>query len=172
MRRCGLRSIDPVVDVTNHVLLELGQPMHAFDLQQLNDAIVVRDARPGERLTLLDGQDVELDTDTLLITDAKGPVAIAGVMGGERSGVNAQTQDVFLECAFFAPLAIAGTARRYGLHTDASHRYERGVDFALQSEAIERATQMLIDIVGGSPGLVTATESAEHLPEIHDVAIT
>ena len=171
LRRCGLRSIDPIVDVTNYVLLELGQPMHAFDLNQLNDAIVVRDARPGELLTLLGGQDVELDAETLLITDAKGPLAIAGVMGGERSGVQADTNDVFLECAFFAPLAIAGTARRYGLHTDASLRYERGVDFGLQSDAIERATQMLIDIVGGEPGPVVVTESAEHLPQINEVRL-
>ena len=165
LRRCGLRSIDPVVDVTNYVLIELGQPMHAFDLSRLGQGIDVRMAQEGDRLTLLDGQDVALDADTLLITDANGPVAIAGVMGGERSGVQADTQDVFLECAFFAPLSIAGTARRYGLHTDASHRYERGVDYGLQAAAIERATGLLLDIVGGSAGPVVATESAKHIPE-------
>jgi phenylalanyl-tRNA synthetase beta chain len=164
LRRCGLRSIDPVVDVTNYVMLELGQPMHAFDLDQLSDEIAVRMARPGETLTLLDGRDVSLDGETLLITDGKGPVAIAGVMGGERSGMGAETRDVFLECAFFSPLAIAGTARRYGLHTDASHRYERGVDFELQHVAMERATALLLEIVGGRPGPVTESVNADHLP--------
>lgn len=171
LRRCGLRSIDPIVDVTNYVLIELGQPMHAFDLRQLSEGIVVRKARDGETLQLLDGQQVELDDDTLLITDADGPVAIAGVMGGERSGVQADTRDVFLECAFFAPLAVAGTARRYGLHTDASHRYERGVDFELQSMAMQRATQLLLDIVGGEAGPVTESAVAEHLPKVSAVPL-
>ncbi len=164
LRRCGLRSIDPVVDVTNYVLIELGQPMHAFDLNQLKDGIVVRKAAPGDKLTLLDGTEVEPDADTLLITDGNGPVAMAGVMGGARSGVQPDTKDVFLECAFFAPLAIAGTARRYGLHTDASHRYERGVDFDLQAAAVERATRLLIDMVGGEPGPVIDTSEPAHLP--------
>ena len=140
LRRAGLRPIDPVVDVTNYLLLELGQPMHAFDLDVLHDKIVVRKAKQGEKMTLLDGREVELDSDTLAITDGTGPVAIAGVMGGENSGVSSATKDVFLECAFFAPRTILGTARRYGLHTDASLRYERGVDYGLQHEAIERAT--------------------------------
>lgn len=164
LRRSGLRSIDPVVDVTNFVLLELGQPMHAFDLSRLRGGIDVRQARAGETLTLLDGQQVDLDPSTLLITDADGPVAIAGVMGGERSGVHDDTRDVFLECAFFAPLAVAGTARRYGLHTDAAQRYERGVDFALQHRAMERATRLLLDIVGGAPGPVTEAAAPEQLP--------
>ena len=171
LRRSGLRSIDPVVDVTNYVMLELGQPMHAFDLRQLKDRIVVRKARPEEKLTLLDGREVTLDTDTLLITDASGPVAMAGVMGGERSGVQADTVDVFLECAFFHPLAISGTARRYGLHTDASHRYERGVDHALQHRAIERATALLLEIVGGEPGPVTDAVSPEHVPPALEVSL-
>jgi phenylalanyl-tRNA synthetase beta chain len=171
LRRCGLRSIDPIVDVTNYVMLELGQPMHAFDLRQLNDPIVVRRALCDEKLTLLDGQEVELDDSTLLIADGKGPVAIAGVMGGERSGVQADTADVFLECAFFAPLAVAGTARRYALHTDASHRYERGVDFNLQRTAIERATGLLLDIVGGQPGPVTEALVAGELPESAEVTV-
>ena len=119
LRRCGLRSIDPVVDVTNYVLIEQGQPMHAFDLNRIAEGINVRMAKADDKLTLLDGQDVELDAETLVIADASGPVAIAGVMGGKRSGVQDDTQDLLLECAFFAPLAIAGTARRYGLHTDA-----------------------------------------------------
>ena len=164
LRRCGLRSIDPVVDVTNYVMLELGQPMHAFDLRQLQQGIVVRMATSGEKLTLLDGKEVTLDEDTLLIADASGPVAIAGVMGGERGGVQPDTVDVFLECAFFAPLAVAGTARRYGLHTDASHRYERGVDSALQHQAMERATRLLLDIVGGEAGPVTEAVDPEKLP--------
>ena len=172
LRRCGLRSIDPVVDVTNYVLIELGQPMHAFDLNQIHQGIVVRMAKSQEKLTLLDGQEVELDEQTLLITDGNGPVAIAGVMGGERSGVQTDTQDVFLECAYFAPLAIAGTARRYGLHTDASHRYERGVDHDLQHRAMERATQLLVDIVGGQVGPVVETVEANHLPVPNQVSVS
>jgi phenylalanyl-tRNA synthetase beta chain len=164
LRRSGLRTIDAVVDVTNFILLELGQPMHAFDQAQLNGGIEVRRARTGERLVLLDGRDVALDDETLVIADAKGPVAIAGVMGGDRSGVAARTTDVFLECAFFAPLAVAGTARRYGLHTEASHRYERGVDFALQRDALERATALLLEVVGGTPGPVTEAVAETHLP--------
>lgn len=171
LRRCGLRSIDPVVDVTNFVLIELGQPMHAFDLNQLSDGIVVRLAEEEETLTLLDGQEVTLDSETMLITDASGPVAIAGVMGGERSGVQPDTRDVFLECAFFAPLAVAGTARRYGLHTDASHRYERGVDYGLQFEAMERATALLIEIVGGEPGPVVETAVEASLPIASEVTL-
>lgn len=171
LQRCGFRSIDAIVDVTNYVLLELGQPMHAFDLKQLSDGIVVRMAVSNNKLTLLDGRQVTLDEETLLITDSRGPVAIAGVMGGERSGVQPDTQDVFLECAFFSPLAIAGTARRYGLHTDASHRYERGVDFALQTLAMERATGLLIDIVGGQAGPVVESVSEAHLPELAKVSL-
>ncbi len=171
LRRCGLRAIDPVVDVTNYVLIELGQPMHAFDLNQLSGGIVVRKAQAGDKLTLLDGTEVEPDEETLLITDASGPVAMAGVMGGERSGVQADTSDVFLECAFFTPLSVAGTARRYGMQTDAAHRYERGVDFDLQAAAVERATQLLVDIVGGEPGPVVDTSSADHLPAAPSVRL-
>ena len=171
LRRCGLRSIDPVVDVTNYVLIELGQPMHAFDLNQLSGGIVVRLAESKETLTLLDGQVVELDDETLLIADETGPVAIAGVMGGERSGVQADTTDIFLECAFFAPLAVAGTARRYGLHTDASHRYERGVDYTLQFDAMERATALLLDIVGGVAGPVEETVVSDALPQPKQVSL-
>jgi len=172
LRRSGIRSIDPTVDITNYVLLELGQPMHAFDLDVLNGGIDVRMARDGERLTLLDGRDVALDTDTLLITDGSGPVALAGVMGGERSGISATTKDVFLECAYFAPLALAGTARRYGLHTDASQRYERGVDFELQETAVERATQLLLEICGGEAGPTVVTEDRAALPERREVSVS
>ena len=171
LRRAGLRSIDPVVDVTNYVMLELGQPLHAFDLSVLRDAVVVRRARAGEKLLLLDGREVTLDAETLLITDAGGPIAIAGVMGGERSGINANTRDVFIECAFFAPRAVAGTARRYGMQTDASQRFERGVDHALQFAAIERATRLLIDIVGGIPGPVVDTVSEADLPARRSIAL-
>jgi len=164
LRRGGLRCIDPVVDVTNYVMLELGQPMHAFDLDRLQQRIVVRKARDGEVLTLLDGQQVKLDHNTLLITDAGGPIAIAGVMGGDRSGIQPTTRDVFVECAFFPPLAVAGTARRYGLQTDASQRFERGVDRRLQAAAMERATALLLAIVGGRPGPVVETISSAHLP--------
>jgi phenylalanyl-tRNA synthetase beta chain len=171
LRRCGLRSIDPIVDVTNFVMLELGQPMHAFDLKRLADKIVVRRARSDEVLTLLDGQQVELDQTTLLITDGDGPVAIAGVMGGDRSGVQADTTDIFLESAFFSPLAVFGTARRYGLHTDASHRYERGVDFNVQRTAMERATQLLLGIVGGQPGPVSEVVDLNTLPVAAEVSV-
>lgn len=158
LRRCGLRSIDPVVDVTNYVLLELGQPMHAFDLQRLNGGITVRMAEAGEKITLLDGKQIDVQSDILLITDEQGPLALAGIMGGQHSGVSAETCDIFLECAWFDPLAIAGKARRHGLHTDASHRYERGVDSGLQFHAMERATQLLLQIVGGDAGPLVVCE--------------
>lgn len=170
LRRSGLRSIDPVVDVTNYVLLELGQPMHAFDLDRLHGGIVVRDARPGESLTLLDDSEVAVGEEhlgggrPLLITDARGPVAIAGVMGGNRSGIGPSTRNVFLECAFFDPLNVAATARRFALQTDAAHRYERGVDSRLQAEAMERATALLLDLVGGEPGPIVEAVSEAHLP--------
>ncbi len=168
--RSGLRSIDPVVDVTNYVLLELGQPMHAFDLSKLDGAIHVRLATPGESLVLLDGQEVKLNTDTLVIADNKGALAIAGVMGGKASAVSATTRDIFLESAFFSPLAVAGRARSYGLHTDSSHRFERGVDYNLQLEAMERATQLLLEIVGGEAGPVIHVTN-EHLPQCREVTL-
>ncbi|ATH78764.1 phenylalanine--tRNA ligase subunit beta [Vreelandella venusta] len=164
LRRSGVRSIDPVVDVTNYVMLELGQPLHAFDRDNLHGSICVRMAQPSERLTLLDGQDVALRQDTLLIADERGPLAMAGVMGGENSGVSEKTHTIFLESAFFAPLAIAGKARSYGLHTDASHRYERGVDPELASSAIERATQLLLEICGGQAGPVTEAVHQQAIP--------
>ena len=171
LRRSGLRSIDPVVDVTNYVLLELGQPMHAFDRDRLRDGIVVRNGRTGERLTLLDGRDIDVDEDVLLIADGSGPVAIAGVMGGTRSGVSAGTRNVFLECAFFSPTTVAAASRRFSLHTDAAHRYERGVDYQLQAQAMERATQLLLDIVGGSAGPVVAAEHPDQLPQDRKVVL-
>jgi phenylalanyl-tRNA synthetase beta chain len=165
LRRCGLRSIDPAVDVTNFVMLELGQPMHAFDQDKLNASIKVRNANNNEMLTLLDGQELTLRDDTLVIADESGPLAIAGVMGGQSSGVSAATTNVFLECAFFTPLALAGKARSYGLHTDSSHRFERGVDYKLQHIAMERATRLLVDIVGGEVGPVSEVVSEQHLPK-------
>ena len=169
LRRSGLRSIDPVVDVTNYVLMELGQPMHAFDLAKLEGNIDVRFAKPNEKLELLDGKEVELTPETLLISDASRPVAIAGIMGGLATAVSDQTQDVFLECAFFAQLAVAGKARSYGMHTDASHRYERGVDYQLQRTAMQRATQLLLDICGGEAGPIT--EALGNLPEPVEVSL-
>ncbi|WP_299974858.1 phenylalanine--tRNA ligase subunit beta [uncultured Pseudoteredinibacter sp.] len=164
LRRAGLRSIDAVVDVTNYVLLELGQPLHAFDMQKLSGSIHVRQSTAGEKLTLLDGQEVELKDNTLLICDGTGPVAMAGIMGGESTAVSTETTDVFLECAYFDPIAIAGRARSYGLHTDASHRYERGVDYQLQEKAIERATELLLAAVGGKVGPTDVTELADQVP--------
>lgn len=171
LRRSGIRSIDPVVDVTNYVLLELGHPMHAFDLDQLQGSIHVRMAAAEEKLTLLDGQEVTLTNDVLVIADEVKPLAMAGIFGGQGSGVTANTRHIFLESAFFAPSAIAGRARRYGLHTDASHRYERGVDPELQRTAMERATALLLEICGGEPGPIVEAKSDEHLPKAAQVSL-
>jgi phenylalanyl-tRNA synthetase beta chain len=171
LRRSGIRSIDAVVDVTNYVMLELGQPMHAFDLDKLKGGIVVRKGEAGEAIELLNGQTIELRPDTLVIADHSGPVAIAGVMGGKLSAVNGASKDVFLESAFFAPSLIAGKARSYGLNTDSSHRFERGVDFQLQVNAMERATQLLLDIVGGEAGPVFEEVSKDNLPALNDVSL-
>lgn len=164
LRRAGLRSLGPLVDVTNYVMLELGQPMHAFDLNRLTGGIEVRRARPGDRLELLNGVVVELDAETLLIADQAGPLALAGIMGGEISSCTDVTRDVFLESAFFTPTSIAGRARRYGLQTDASYRFERGVDPQLQHRAAERATRLLLDIAGGQPGPIIEAVAPEFLP--------
>ena len=164
LRRSGLRSLGAVVDVTNYVLLELGQPMHAFDLDKLHGAIVVRLARPGESLTLLDGQEIALHEDDPVIADRQRALALAGIMGGEDSAVTDETRDIFLECAFFTPTAIAGKARRHGLHTDSSHRFERGVDPDLQQRAMERATALLTAIAGGEAGPVVEVSSPSALP--------
>lgn len=169
LRRSGLRSIDPIVDVTNYVLMELGQPMHAFDYARLSGHIHVRMAEEGEKIILLDGKEVAMNGETLVIADAEKPVAMAGIMGGLATSVTNSTKDVFLECAFFAPLAIAGRARGYGMHTDASHRYERGVDFNLQHRAMQRATELLLEIVGGEPGPVT--EATGTLPPGQQVTL-
>ncbi|MGH8129845.1 MAG: phenylalanine--tRNA ligase subunit beta, partial [Steroidobacteraceae bacterium] len=165
LRRAGLRPIRPIVDVTNYAMLELGQPMHAYDLRRLSSHIEVRKAGPGERLKLLDGREIGVDEDTLIIADAAGPVGLAGVMGGEKSGIAADTADVFLEVAFFAPDAVAGRGRRYGMTTDAAQRFERGVDPRGQERALERATQLLIAIAGGRPGPAVLTQVEAHQPK-------
>jgi phenylalanyl-tRNA synthetase beta chain len=163
LERSGIRPMLAPVDITNYVLLELGQPMHAFALSRLNGGIEVRLARPGETLELLNGQTAELAPDMLVIADANGPVALAGIMGGLSTSVERVTVDIFLEAAFFAPSAIAGRARRLGLSTDSSHRFERGVDFGATRRAMERATQLLLDICGGQAGPIT--EALAALPQ-------
>ncbi|MBV1872935.1 MAG: phenylalanine--tRNA ligase subunit beta [Gammaproteobacteria bacterium] len=171
LRRGGVRSIDPVVDVTNYVLLEFGQPMHAFSLDKLCGFLDVRLSNSSESLVLIDGQEVKLDDKTPLITDKNGPLAIAGVMGGAASAVSRETRDVFLECAYFNPASIAGQARKYGLHTDSSHRFERGVDYEIQIKAIERACELLSDIVGGDAGPLIEVASDAHLPETNTITL-
>ncbi len=164
LRRSGLRSLGPLVDVTNYVLLELGQPLHAFDAAKLDGGIHVRLGVPGEKLKLLNEQEITLADDVLVIADEKRTLALAGVMGGADSAVDDDTTDIFLECAFFAPDAIMGKARRYGLSTDSSHRFERGVDPQLQFRALERASQLLLDIAGGSAGPIIEATAQAYLP--------
>ena len=164
LRRSGVRAVSLVVDVTNYVMLELGQPLHAFDLRRLEGGIRVRRARSGERLVLLDEREVELRGSTLVIADHRRPVALAGVMGGRDTAVSPETQDVFLESAWFSPSDLMGEPRFYKLGTDASHRFERGVDPALQRIAAERATRLLIDVAGGRPGPVVDEAAPSHLP--------
>lgn len=165
LRRSGLRPISAVVDVTNYVMLELGQPLHAFDNDKLHGDIVVRHARDGETLKLLDGADVKLDSGFLLIADEKNALAVAGVMGGYDSRVTDTTHSIFLESAHFAPAAIMGRARKLGMHTDASHRFERGVDPELPRRALERATELLLAIAGGKAGPLLVAENADDLPK-------
>ncbi|MCC5013457.1 phenylalanine--tRNA ligase subunit beta [Legionella sp. 31fI33] len=164
LRRAGLRPIHPVVDITNYVMLELGQPMHAFDLQSIDGNINVRFANANETLQLLDGQQINLHDRVLVIADDKKALAMAGIMGGEDSAVQEHTTDIFLESAFFSPIIIAGIARSYGLCTDSSQRFERGVDPALQLLALERATDLLLDIVGGYAGPVSSAFELAALP--------
>lgn len=171
LRRSGIRSIDAVVDVTNYVMVELGQPMHAFDLAEIDKGLMVRMAHENETLTLLNGQEITLRSDTLLITDHTKPLAIAGIMGGEHSGISPKTKDLLLEAAFFNTITVAGKARSYGLHTDASHRFERGVDWQLAPVAMERATALLLDIVGGSAGPVVDVVSEPDLPTVNHIVL-
>ena len=172
LRRSGVRSIDAIVDITNYVMLELGQPMHAFDRDQLVGAIDVRMANDGEQLVLLDGKTLTLTNDVLVIADQEKPLALAGIMGGEHSGISEKTTSVFLESAYFNPITIAGKARRYGLHTDASARFERGVDWQLAEHACQRATALLIEICGGTPGPVMITDNEQALPKMRIVELS
>ncbi len=165
LRRSGLKSLGPLVDVTNYVMLELGQPLHVFDAEKLAGGITVRWANADESVALLNNQVIKLDNEALVIADDKQALALAGIMGGSDSAINDETRSVFLECAYFAPHAIAGKARRFGLHTDSSHRFERGVDATLQTRAIERATQLLIDIAGGGAGPITEVTTTAALPQ-------
>ncbi len=171
LRRSGIRSLGPLVDVTNYVMLELGQPMHAFDLAELEGGIRVRRATKGEKLMLLDGSELELDEDVLLIADHAKPVALAGIMGGEHSGCGDDTAAVLLEAAFFAPEVVAGRGRRFGLHTDASHRFERGVDPTLQRAAMERATALLMQIAGGEAGPIVEAVEEGQVPQRRTVTL-
>jgi phenylalanyl-tRNA synthetase beta chain len=171
LRRSGIRPVSLLVDVTQYVMLELGQPMHAFDRDLLNGPIGVRRARPGETLKLLDGRDATLDAEFLVIADAERAVALAGIMGGFDTRVTGATKNVFLEAAHFAPGAIIGRGRRLGLHTDAGHRFERGVDPMLPRIAIETATRLIVEIAGGAPGPVVEAVLPEHLPQPRPVLL-
>ncbi|MDZ7925255.1 MAG: phenylalanine--tRNA ligase subunit beta [Marinagarivorans sp.] len=164
LRRSGVASLGPIVDVTNYVLLELGQPMHAFDAHKVSGDIRVRFAHEGESLVLLNNQTVTLTPDVLVIADTQKALAFAGVMGGDESAVSDTTTDILLESAFFAPIAVAGRARAFGLHTDSSHRFERGVDYDLQHQAIERATALIVEICGGKVGPVFDAVNRENMP--------
>jgi phenylalanyl-tRNA synthetase beta chain len=169
LERSGVRAISAIVDLTNYVMLELGQPMHAFDLAKLTGNIDVRFAKPGETLELLNGQTIDLEPDMLLICDDSGPVALAGIMGGEATAVTAQTTEVFLEAAFFSPAVVAGKWRRLGFSTDASHRYERGVDYEGISRAYERLSQLILEVCGGEAAV--ANDVTASLPTRADVKV-
>ncbi len=165
LARSGIRTHSILVDVTNYVLMELGQPMHAFDLAKIEGTVQVRQAKPQEKLQLLNDQEVELQEDVMVIADDQKALAIAGIMGGLASSVTDDTTDIFLESAFFAPLAIAGRARRFGLHTDSSQRYERGVDFELPLIAMNRASQLIQELAGGEFGPINIAEKSDLLPK-------
>lgn len=165
LARSGIRTHSILVDITNYVLMELGQPMHAFDLAKIEGTVHVRQAKPKEKLQLLNDQEVELQDDVMVIADDQKALAIAGIMGGLASSVTDDTTDIFLESAFFAPLAIAGRARRFGLHTDSSQRYERGVDFELPLIAMNRASQLIQELAGGEFGPITVAEKSDLLPK-------
>ncbi|MEI8054911.1 MAG: phenylalanine--tRNA ligase subunit beta [bacterium] len=165
LRRSGIGAINPIVDVANYVMLELGQPLHAFDLAKLDNKIQVRYATPGEKIILLGGNKIELNAKTLVIADNSRVLAVAGIMGGVDSSVSKNTVDIFLESAFFAPEKMVGQARSYGLQTDASYRYERGVDSGLQRQALDRTTSLLLEIVGGKPSDVSEVIAQENMPQ-------
>ncbi|MBE8167143.1 MAG: phenylalanine--tRNA ligase subunit beta [Shewanella sp.] len=165
LRRSGVRSIDPIVDVTNFVLLEFGQPMHAFDADKISGDIQVRFGSGEEKLTLLDGNEIIVPSDTLVIADDTGSIALAGIFGGEATGVTSETKDIVLECAFFSRLSIMGKARQLGLHTDASHRFERGVDPEIQHKVMDRASRLILDICGGQAGEIIESADLSELPK-------
>ena len=165
LQRVGLRAIHPIVDITNYVMMELGQPMHAFDTELFDASeIIVRRSKAGEKLELLDGEQLDLGDDILLITDRDGPNGLAGVMGGQSSGIRPETRNIFLEAAFFTPKAIRRSVSRFNKHTDASHRFERGVDPLKQAEAMERATELIKEIAGGIPGPLIETTHLDYVP--------
>lgn len=169
LRRAGIRLIHPVVDICNYVMIETGQPMHAFDLKSIEGNLTLRFAEKDESFILLDGEKVQLNAKTLMVADERKSVAMAGIMGGKNSAVSIDTCDVFLESAFFNPLTQAGIARQYGLFTDASQRFERGVDPALPELALERATKLLLDIVGGKAGPVVQAHDGNHLSNVSTI---
>lgn len=171
LRRCGIRSVSPIVDVTNYVMLELSQPLHSFDLGKIRGGITVRMAQDQEKLTVLSGEELTLRPDTLVIADDAGAVGLAGIFGGEASGISVETKDVLLESAFFSPTAIKGRARSYGLDTDASHRFERGVDPQVQLLALNRATELLLQIGGGEAGPVVMQTAEEFLPQRREIVL-
>lgn len=168
----GIRTHNFLVDITNYVLMELGQPMHAFDADKLVGDIVVRLAKQGEKLTLLNDDEITLEGDELVITDAEGVIALAGIMGGARTAVTDDTTNIVLESAYFDQITIAGKARRFGLHTDASQRYERGVDFELPQLALARATQLLAEVANGELGNITMVEDTSKLPKRTQIKLT
>ena len=171
LRRSGVRSLGPLIDITNYVLLELGQPMHAFDLDKLEGKIAVKMTGGGEQIKLLDGQEKALKAGTLVIADDRGPVALAGIMGGARTAVDDQTRHIFLECAYFSPLAIVGKGRAYAVQTDSSHRFERGVDWQLQEQAMHRASALIKAIAGGEFGSILDMTDSAYLPKTEPITL-
>lgn len=165
LEKSGLQSISPVVDVTNYVLLELGQPLHAFDLEKVKDQLHIRYAKVGEKLRLLDDTDIELHERTIVIADLQQPLALAGIKGGLDSSVTENTRHIFLESAFFDPTTVSVTARQYGMHSDSSYRFARGVDPQLHVKALEYATSLLVEIAGGEPGKLSQVGQLEALPK-------
>ena len=171
LRRCGVRSVHPVVDVLNYVMLEWGQPMHAFDRGKIEGALTVRYARPGETMTAIGGEELQLERDDLVISDERGVQALAGVIGAQHSAVSGSTEEVILECAFFAPRAVSGRARAHKLQTESARRFERGVDFRIQRKAIERAGALLAELTGAQPGPVSVVRDDASLPARPEVAL-
>jgi phenylalanyl-tRNA synthetase beta chain len=171
LRRSGLRTSHPVVDITNYVLIELGQPLHAFDFDQIQSALTIRRARTDEQITLLDGKTVQLNPETLIVADHHKPLAIAGIMGGLDAAITTQTRSIFLESAFFNPQCIRGRARHYGIDSQAAYRFERGVDPNKNHAALERATQLILDIVGGTPGPIISIKDLDYFAQTQPILL-